>query len=169
VLPASIQSRATSCQGLNFHPNNSTTTYDWNNAVGEYLYRTDGGQANDHDGYFLCDPGLPQRAVVTKVQFTLYDNAPHAEIRYCALYRTGLSAATADDAPQLMAVVPSTGMADLPGVVRKTTTSIAHPTIDNANWSYRLQCQINSDPSWASSYAGIYGAATTYRIDAANG
>lgn len=163
------QMRVASCQGLNFHPITADTGYHYRNDRGVFLYRTDAGRSDDPDGFFLCDPALPHRAVVTTVQFTVYDGVETSEVRYCALYRAGLNATNADDGSQLMAQVGTTGMAQKPGVVRKTTSSIAHATIDNANWAYTLQCQIYFPSGTSTNGVGIYGASVTYQISSTNG
>lgn len=167
--PAAVQTRVASCQGLNFHAITTDTTFGYRNNNGTMLIRYDSGQADDPDGFFLCDPGLPNKAVVTKVQFTVFDGVELGEVRYCALYRAGLTASNADDASQLMAEVGTTGMAAQPGVVRRSDTSIANATIDNASWGCWLQCQINFPQGSSSNGVGIYGANVTYQISAANG
>src|SRR6266436_1701900 len=89
VVPSvTTYTRATSCYSLNFHPIDNSTVYDYQ---GNQLIRTGPGGS----GFFLCDPHLPQGAVVTKVQFTLYDNADDGNVQYCGLNRAGLTTATA--------------------------------------------------------------------------
>jgi hypothetical protein len=124
------------------------------------LYWTGGG-----DGFFLCDPSLPNKAVVTKVRFTVLDNSAWGEVRNCALARSGLTTTTAASV-QVLATVPATGgESSSPTPRRPADTSISFATIDNANFAYWLQCQLSE----TSPFVGIYGADITYRITAANG
>jgi hypothetical protein len=162
TLPsAATQTRTASCQGLNFHPITNTTGYGW---AGTELYIAD----TPGEAFFLCDPKLPDRAVVTKVQFTLRDANFVGEVRYCALYRSGLTTDKANTL-QVIATVPETGIADAPGIVRKSTSSIAHGVIDNASWAYWLQCDIYFTDHTSEQLVGIYGADVVYQISAANG
>ncbi len=109
-------------------------------------------------GFFVCDPGLPDRAVVTRVQFTLRDPDPHADIRFCGLYRGGLTPDNAGTVQEL-ASVTHTGLSDTPGTVRKTDSSIKHATVDTTSWGYELQCQIDEgEPAAEPDTAGIFGA-----------
>ena len=127
------------------------------------------GAVNDLDGYFLCDPALPNKAVVTKVQFTLIDQSAFAEVRFCALFRSPLATGLSDDEPQLMAQVPATGTDFNSGLVRKGTTAISNAAIDNSRWAYWLQCQISFPDGSVSDRAGIAGVSVTYTISSANG
>jgi len=157
---------------MNFHAIASTTTYALTAAGGgRSMVRAEvGADESWYDGFFLCDPGLPHGAEVTKVQFTIRDVTDQAEVRYCALVRTGLSALSAIQEPTVMAQVPSTGRVAKPGVVRRSTTSITGAIIDNQKFGYTLQCQLDWDEATiAADGAGIYGANVTYRIDSADG
>jgi hypothetical protein len=173
VVPATTYTRAVSCQGLNFHPIDSTTGYAYDNSNNsQLLYRAYGYQTftggSDHgSGFFECDPGLPNKAVVTRLRFTLLDNDTFAEVRYCGLFRSGLT--PADTTYDVLASFATTGMAHASATpVRLTKTVIAHATVDNTRWAYWLSCQINV-PETNSNMAGIYGADVTYTISAANG
>ena len=160
ATPAALQTRVASCQGLNFHPIDNLTPYSY---TGSELFQSHYG-----DGFFLCDPKLPDRAVVTKVQFTLRDADFVGEVRYCALYRSGLTVANATT-EGVVATVPTTGYDVAPGIVRKSTSSIAFPVVDNASWAYYLQCQIHITDPTGYQLIGIYGADVVYQISAANG
>jgi hypothetical protein len=159
VEPAAIQTRAASCQGMNFHPIDSETDYEY---IGNDLARS----SLDGSGYFLCDPGLPHRAVVTRVAFTVFDASDASEVRYCGLFRSGLTPTNVEPSEK-MAEVPGTGVAATPSVVRLVDTSIAFATIDNVRYGYWLQCQL--PPNGLNDFAGLYGASVTYTIDSANG
>jgi hypothetical protein len=156
---ATVYTRATSCYSLNFHPIDSATVYDYQ---GNQLLRTGPGGS----GFFLCDPHLPQWAVVTKVQFTLYDNADDGSVQYCGLDRADLAAATATTY-KVMAQIPPTGLSARPGLVRLTDTTINFPSVDNRLYSYWLQCHL--DVRTGSFNHGIFGADVIYQISASNG
>lgn len=161
---ASTLTRTTSCAGMNFHPIDSRTDFRWDERT---LWR----RTNAGDGWFFCDPGLPNKATVTKVGFTVDDQLTEAEVRFCALVRINL-ASGASATPVAMAVLASTGMEERPGVVRQTLGSISHAVIDESKYAYWLQCQINFDltlDGMAAEYAGIIGATVTYRISSTNG
>jgi hypothetical protein len=161
IQPTAIQTRVASCQGLNFHPIDSDTKYSYE---GPELYLDD----SPSTGFFLCDPKLPDRAVVTRVQFTLRDENFVAQVRYCLLFRSGLTASTATTL-QVMAQVQPTGIGAAPGIVRRSTSSIAHAVVNNAAWAYALQCQINITDVTGVKLVGIYGGSVTYQISSANG
>lgn len=159
------QVRSASCHGLDFTPMDSETTYSYK---GLMRIRTFLGNETSGTGYFGCDPGLPSRAVVTQVQFTLWDDDPSGSVRYCGLFRSGLSVAKAKSYDEV-AQVPDTGEKAVPGAVRLSDTTIKHGTIDNGNFVYWLQCQITSDTPPFNEGIGIFGADILYTISAANG
>ncbi len=159
-VSAATQTRATSCAGLDFHPLDNYTYYA---NVGPLLIKS--ANSTGASNFFVCDPGLPHNAVVTKVQFTLRDDWTFAEVRNCALVRNGLTAATAEPL-QVMGSVPTTGADAQPGTVRRTDTSIDFATVDNTKWGYWLQCEIDGD---ARDEVGIYGADVVYTITSASG
>jgi hypothetical protein len=150
--------RTASCSALGgFHPISNATDYTFKTTR---LWWLGGGS-----GFFLCDPGLPHKAVVTKVRFTIFDNWPSGEVRNCALVRSGLTPTTAESV-QVLASVPATGVPylnDQP--LRPSDTSISYATIDNANFAYWLQCEL----TLYLDAIGLYGADVTYKITAANG
>jgi hypothetical protein len=158
-VPNVTYTRATSCYSLNFHPIDNTTVYDYQ---GNQLIRTGAGGS----GFFLCDPHLPQGAVVTKVQFTLYDNADDGNVQYCGLNRAGLTIATMTSYQTLADVAP-TGLTQRPGEVRRSTSTIHFATVDNTKYSYWLQCHL--DVRTSSFNHGIFGADVVYQISATNG
>jgi hypothetical protein len=158
---ATTYTRAVSCAGLDFHPIDSRTQYRWE---GRLLYRTTQGG----DGWFLCDPNLPNKAKVTRVRFTVKDSTDLQSVTYCALSRGSLATSGSVD---VMADITGTGMAATPGVVRRSDTTISHATIDQTKYAYWLQCQIVWHPSLSSTAAnaGIIGADVTYTISSTNG
>jgi hypothetical protein len=145
--------RAVSCPGLAWWPVNSDIEY--------FAHGTE-RRSNTNSAYFVCNASLPHKAVVTRVRFTLHDSAG-GNVNACALVRVGLSTATAGTA-QLMAAVGTTTNVD---IQRLDDTTISYATVDNANYAYYLQCQINLDVN--EDLQGIYGADITYKITAANG
>jgi hypothetical protein len=163
--PAVVQTRAASCAGLAFHPLTSDTHYDYKDTE-LYMFDPD---LTGLPAFFVCNPDLPDRAVVTAVQFTVLDNSKH-EVRYCGLDRSPLKPASAA-ASQPMASLPRTGGTSASATPRRlSTTHIAHATVDRVNFGYWLQCQLTGPTKdFASDNLGIYGADVVYRISAANG
>jgi len=166
AAPAAVSStltRTASCAGMNFHPIDSRTTYRWE---GRMLYRFDG----QGDGWFLCDPNLPNKATVTRIRFTVRDVLNQIDVRYCGLVRSGLG--TSGGAPVAMGVIENTGLAAAPGIVRRSDSSISSATIDQTAYAYWLQCQIHFGAGLGElggPYGAIIGAEVTYRISSTNG
>lgn len=160
---ATTQTRIASCAGFDFHPIDSGTEERWSDRI---KYR----RSKEGDGWFMCNPNLPHRAVVTKVRFTLKDASDLIDLQYCGLVRIPL---TVSGAIQPLAfAVAGTGLVEEPGIKRYGTTAIDFATIDNGAFAYTLQCHIVFAPSLieiAGAYAGIIGADVTYRISSANG
>jgi hypothetical protein len=98
------------------------------------------------------------------VQFSIWDGSGSSEVKYCGLYRSGLTASGSDTIQEL-ASTPATGIAEAPGYARLTDTSIQHATISNASYVYELQCNLPQ----AGQSLGIFGADVIYTISAANG
>ena len=153
IEPAATQTRTVSCMGRAFHPDHSSaaTTFELS------------GPARSGEGIFSCDPGLPNKATVTRVRFTLFDSTATGEA-FCHLIR-GALAASNDPDEQVMAQVAATGVADTPGGVRRGDTSIAFATVDNTMWSYLLSCNLSE----ATGALSIVGASVNYTISATNG
>lgn len=160
---ATTRTRVASCSGLNFHPIHYQTTWRWD---GHVLMRvTDAG-----DGWFLCDPNLPNKAVVTRVRFTLQDDDRDINIRFCGLMRASLTSGSTSS--QALATVSETGLTARPGTVRRTDGSISRATIDQSRYSYWLQCQIVFNGGLVrveERHHGIIGADVTYKISSTNG
>jgi hypothetical protein len=157
-----IYSRVASCAGLSFYPTDSETKYSNNGAL---RIRTDNGAAGG-SGAFRCDPGLPNHAVVTKIQFTVameqVTQTLVIGVRNCQLRRSSLGATTAG-------AVQTLGSVNIPGnppggPKRATTTSISFATVDNAQFGYWLECLMDTDAG--ATTVGIYGADVTYSIAA---
>ncbi len=169
VSPNATQERSVSCAGANFHTLDPLTQL---RLVGRLMTRLDVVPADTNGeptaGFFACDVSLPNKAEVTKVQFTLRDSSAQARLQYCGLDRSSLKKGSAGSF-QTLAQVPTTGMADKPGTVRQTDSTIEHATVDNTEWVYWLQCRIELDGLSTTPDAGIYGADVIYRISSANG
>ena len=160
--PATTYTRIASCAGLSFYPTDSQTTYANNGAL---RTRTDNGSGS---GVFRCDPGLPNHAVVTKVEFTaslvqVTQTAIYG-VGNCALRRSSLAVTNAGS-NQTMATKSFRGSPP-GGPQRVTATPISYATVNNANYGYWLECVITG---WQESNAGIFGADVYYTISASNG
>jgi hypothetical protein len=151
------QTRSVSCHAFDFTPLDTVTGSDF---ASTKRYRT----GTDGSGFFVCNPGLPHRAVVTKVQFSVWDGSGSSEVRFCGLYRSGLAASSAETVQEL-AAFPATGIAQAPGFARLTDTSIQNATVNTNNYAYWLQCNLGQ----AGQSLGLYGADVFYTITATNG
>jgi hypothetical protein len=161
----SAYTRVASCSGLDFYPSDSNTKYANNGAL---RTRTDDGSTGG-SGVFRCDPGLPDHAVVTRVQFTVgleqVTQTVIFGVQNCQLRRSALAAATAGTSQTLGSVHLRTSPPG--GAQRASTTSISNASVDNAAYGYWLECLIDQDPIAVG--VGIYGADVYYTITAANG
>src|SRR3954447_2848998 len=151
------QTRSVSCHAFSFTPLDTATV---SNYASTKRYRDGAGGS----GFFVCDPGLPNKAVVTKVQISIWDGSGSSEVKFCGLYRSGLAAATSETVQELAAFDP-TGIAQAPGFARLTDTSIQNPTVNTQGFAYWLQCNLPQ----AGQSLGLYGADVYYTIAAANG
>jgi hypothetical protein len=157
VATATSQTRSVSCNAYAFQPVDSATGADYANAK-----RTRVGTGGS--GFYSCDPGIPHRAVVTKVQFSIWDGSGSSEVKFCGLFRSGLTSSNVDTVQEL-ASVPATGIAQAPGFARLTDSSIQNATIDTSAFVYWAQCNLPQ----AGQSLGIFGANVTFTISAANG
>jgi hypothetical protein len=170
IAPASSQAvttytRSASCAGLDFYPTDSRTEYD---NFGSLRVMRSGDTPNVGSGVFRCDPGLPNGAVVKKVQFTALRPFGPLGMADCALRRSGLTTATATTNEDLGRV--SFGGSNTTGVVRLTTSSITNATVDNASWGYWLECSFTAANGWTDTpISGLYGGDVIYTITAAKG
>ena len=156
------QARSTSCQGRNFHPTDSEVAFIMN---GNEMTQSVG--TGNVSVPFVCDVSLPNKALVTMVQFTLLVNSlTGTSVSNCGLFRSGLTTATVSTT-QTIGVLPAIG--SQAGLTRRSTATIAHGTVDTTNWAYWLQCVIPVTDNFAHNNVGIYGADVIYQISAANG
>lgn len=156
-LAGTSQIRSVSCHAFDFRPVDGSTGYDY---AGEKRIRV----GTSGSGFFTCSPGLPDRAVVTKVQFSIWDGSGSSQVRFCGLYRSGLTSLTADSYQEL-AALPGTGLAQAPGFARLTDTSIKNAAVDTTRFAYWLQCNLEQ----AGQSLGLFGADVVYTISATNG
>ena len=152
VEPSATQTRTASCHGFDFMPVTSGISYG--------ISAT--SRVSPSGGVFVCDPGLPNRAVVSRVRFTVGDGHPLAQVSNCALVRNGLTPTTVLPA-QVLGSVPPTGLDPSPGTVRLNDSSINFATVNNAKYAYWLQCELSGTGT------ALYGADVTYFITSANG
>ena len=153
---ATYSYRAVSCHAFDFFPVVGSVQYG-QDAAGRYLLTS---------GFVACDPHLPHKAIVTKVEFTIKDNDGTGLVQNCALVRSPLEAASAN-AFQVMAAVPGTTASGALGHQRLSTTAITNATVDNTRFAYFLQCEIflGTRATWT----GIFGANVNYKITVGNG
>ena len=129
--------RSASCAGRGFYPDNTSEPYG---TIGTARINGDtSGTA------FYCAAALPSGAIVTKVQFTLYEGGS------CYLTRSGSQSSAYMAGP----------LTNVAGEASHSTTAITHATIDNVNYSYLFECDL--DPQGA-----VIGADVIYKVSAAN-
>ena len=150
--------RSASCSAFGFVPADSATGYDY--AGGKRIPRLNGGK-----GFFVCPQGLPTRAVVTKVQFSIWDGNGLYELKYCGLYRSGLDTAANAETVRLASMGP-TGISQARASPSDPGASIQNATVDATNHVYGFECDLSGDGGES---LGIYGTTVTYTISAANG
>jgi len=151
------QTRSISCHAFNFTPVDTETGSDY---ASTKRYRIGTGGS----GFFVCNPGLPNRSVVTRVQFSIWDGSGSSQVQFCGLYRSGLAESSSETVQEL-AALSATGIAQAPGFARLTDTSIQNATVNTNNFAYWLQCNLGQ----AGQSLGLYGADVYYTITAANG
>ena len=149
AAPAATHTGALSCGATGFLPDDSGTGYTLGS--GHWRYWTGGGSS-----HFSCNVTLPNKAVLTKVQFTLADFDAAAQVSGCKLARRSLSPSTAADV-EVLASVPATGISAHAGSVRLTDSTIAHATVSDTGYWYTLECNLGFGAD-----VGIYGASISY-------
>jgi hypothetical protein len=131
----------------------------WLPLFGSDTYFTSGSlRFSTNFATFRCNVNLPHGARVTQVAFSVRDLEINGNVG-CRMVRT--NQAVSIGAETQMASVMSGGT---PENVRLTTTSITEPVINNANFSYYLQC--TSGPN---SNRGLYGGMVRYRVNGQQG
>jgi hypothetical protein len=155
---AASQTRSASCSAFGFVPADSATSADYFNSK-----RIRAGTSGS--GFFTCNPGLPDRALVTRVDVSIWDGSGSSQVKFCGLYRSGLTTATSAETVQELAALPPTGIAQAPGFARLTDTSIRLAAVNTRSYGYWLQCNLEQ----AGQSLGLYGADVYYTITSTNG
>lgn len=153
-----IKTRTASCAGVAFWPNDSATTYVVFGYGERVRTSASGGQR------FWCDPGLPNKATVTKVVFDVKDANVSLQVVGCGLTKIFVNASGA--AMVDMAAVAGTGGMPAPGRVLLTDTPIIGNPTNNATTSYALWCDLDPEGMGA---IGLFGASITYTISSGDG
>jgi len=148
--------RSASCAGVNFYPDNSGTP--WGTA-GSLRYRAGAGG----NGIFRCNPALPNGAIVTKVQFTVWNQNLGGSFVSCGMTRSSLLYTTSSSDWQTMTgqITMSPAITD---AVRAGSSTISYGTINDQDHAYSVYCELPTI-----SDMGIYGADVLYKITAAKG
>lgn len=157
---ATMQSRTSSCAGYAFQPLDSDTYAGFTPEGVRYGATTGGGS-----GIFICDPKLPNRAVVTSIRFVLWDDTSSGEITDCGLYRTGT---TDSSGPRVvrMGLAPATGLNARRGRIAVSDSTISSATVNTSSWAYWFQCQVHFPVEEGRRFdAGIISGHVTYRVD----
>jgi hypothetical protein len=148
--------RAASCAGVNFYPDNSDTSWG---TTGSVRIRTGPGG----NGKFRCNPALPNGAIVTKVQFTIWNQNIGGNFVSCGMERSGLIGTTSPTDWQTMTgqitVAPTISWA-----TRAGSSDILFGTINNQDRAYSVYCELPTQNDM-----GIYGVDIIYKITAAKG
>ncbi len=146
VRKAESFTRHFSCAGTAFENAFSWTGY----AVQDSLKYGDGAFAPT---LFRCSVDIPDGATVTEVSFAVKDTHPSQDVQ-CSMWRRDLTA-FGESPPMAYEVITS----GTPGDVRISDTTIQQAVIDNAKFSYFVQCWVGND-----SETGLYGAVVTYTV-----
>jgi hypothetical protein len=150
VRKAAVQTGYFSCAGTAWESALGATVYDTNNSL---KYRISGDT-----GRFRCSVELPHGATVKAVRFSVVDS--DAANVTCRLDRTNMALSIGTELN--MANVATTGT---PGAVRIEDTSINSGVVDNAAYSYFVQCDVPG----TTIDTGVYGANIEYTVSGLNG
>jgi hypothetical protein len=157
---ATMQTRVSSCAGYVFQPLDSQTFVGYTPEGVRYGATNEGGS-----GIFVCDPKLPNRAVVSSIRFVLWDDTASGEVTDCGLYRTGT---TDSSAPRVvrMGLTPATGLNARRGRIAVSDSTISSATVNTSSWAYWLQCRTHFPVEEGRRFdAGIISGHVTYRVD----
>jgi len=152
VGKAAVQTGYFSCAGTAWESVLEGVTFE---TSGSLKYRT-GGPAT---AIFRCSAQLPHGATVQAVRFTVKDS--DATDVTCSLWRTDMTTSIGTDPPE-MAITATTGT---PGDTQISDTSVTDAVINNARYSYFLQC----DDMGSTANAGVYGANIEYTVSGLKG
>jgi hypothetical protein len=152
VKKAAVQTGYFSCAGTAWESVLEGTLFETSASL---KYRTGGTTP----AIFRCSAQLPHGATVQAVRFTVKDSDP-TDVT-CSLWRTDMTTTIGTDPPE-MAIAATTGT---PGAVQISDTSVADAVVNNARYSYFLQC----DDHGSTASAGIYGANIEYTVSGSKG
>jgi hypothetical protein len=147
---ASLYTRHFSCAGTAFTP---ATDEAWN-IDGSGIYPDDG--VNE---IFRCSVDIPDGGIVTRVDVSVLDNDATDDVSDCEMWRTDM-AATIGNEDQMADTGGTTGAAA--AGQRLSDTTITTATIDNASFSYFVQC--NLEQTGTDALVLLYGTNLTYTI-----
>jgi hypothetical protein len=150
VRKAAVQTGYFSCAGTAWESALGATVYDTNTSL---KYRISGDP-----GRFRCSVEVPHGATITAVRFSVVDSDP-TDVT-CRLDRTNMAASIGTELN--MANVATTGT---PGAVRVEDTSINSAVVDNAQYSYFVQCDVPG----TTIATGVYGANIEYTVSGLKG
>jgi len=153
VRKTAVQTGYFSCAGTAWESVLEGTTFE---TSGSLKYRTGGTTP----AIFRCSAQLPHGATVQAVGFSVKDSDAINDVT-CSLWRTDMTTTIGTDPPE-MAVAATT---DTPGDVQISDSSVTDAVIDNALYSYFLQCD---DPG-STANAGVYGANIEYTVSGLKG
>jgi hypothetical protein len=153
VRKATVQTGYFSCAGTAWESVLEGTTFE---TSGSLKYRTGGPPT----ALFRCNAQLPGGATIQAVRFTVKD-ADAVDDVTCALWRTDMTTTIGTDPPE-MAIVATSGA---PGDVQISDPTVIDALVDNARYSYFLQC----DDVGSTASMGLYGANIEYTVSALKG
>jgi hypothetical protein len=153
VRKAEVSTGYFSCAGTAWQEADSAATFALS---GSDRYTT---SAAGNAGLFRCSVDIPHGATVTNAAFSIRDTNAVSNVS-CALWRTDM--ATTVGAEQQMAAASSTAT---PGSVRINDATIVNPGIDNASFSYFVQCRNGATDSTNA----IFGTNITYTVTGGQG
>jgi hypothetical protein len=151
VAPQAATTRWASCPMMGFIPETSSSAY---------LSASDFSRRGDTGVHYHCAVELPDRATITGVRFTVLDTRDTGRTGPCYLGRVTLTGTSA--APVAISSLKSTSVAGASGRKILSTTTISHGVVDNSRYGYWFDCEVPA-VFLATGYAGIYGAAVSYK------
>jgi hypothetical protein len=163
---ATVYTRSVSCGANDFFPAISTDYYTYSPDDGTVVRA-----APSNPTEFVCNPRLPNGAVVRRVEFTIHDHDSSGAVTKCGLYRSSLAAADAGSV-DTVAVVADTSAAGIPGTIRRSTTVIQNGNVQNASFAYLMRCQLDEAggiPLTGLPKIAIFGSDVVYTITADKG
>ena len=153
LLGQFVESRDFTCGAASFVSAASFQTYGMNTSE---LYVN-----GSTDEQFMCNPVLPDGAVVRSMTAALADGDPNGHIE-CSLWRSTLFAPLG---PNPMADVATSDAFD-GGAAFPTTNSISTSLVDNAKYEYLVDCELTASPGHI---LGVFGVTLGYQVNETDG